>query len=65
MTRIGMLLGLAAVVSLGAWGIARVTAAPEAAAAEPAAESTNHDEAARRFRTNQSSHWRHVMLGRR
>jgi hypothetical protein len=25
----------------------------------------NHDEAAMRFRTNQSVHWRHVMVGNR
>lgn len=65
MTRIGLLLGLAAVVSLGAWGFARGTDAPHAQAAEPAAGSSNHDEAAHRYRTNQSNHWRHVMLGRR
>lgn len=42
-------------------------AGPVAYAAEAAPESGqgNHDEAAARYRGNQSRHWRHVMIGGR
>lgn len=71
MTRYGLVLGLAAVVALMAWGVVRGTdgsharAAEPAPAAEPAADHSTHDEAVRRYRTNQSHHWRHVMIGTR
>ncbi|HEX4612170.1 MAG TPA: hypothetical protein VH092_28510 [Urbifossiella sp.] len=71
MTRFGLVLGLAAVIGLSAWGFARATdgnharAAESAPAADAAEDDSNHDEAVHRYRTNQSRHWRHVMIGSR
>lgn len=70
MTRIGLALALVAVIGLMGWGAARVGAGNHASAAEapPAAEAADdgtHDEAVYRHRTSQSTHWRHVMVGRR
>lgn len=70
MTRFGLVLGVAAVVGLSVWGFTRsgdenpATAAESAPAAETA-DDGNHDEAVHRYRTGQSNHWRHVMIGRR
>ena len=68
MTRFGLGIGLAVVVGLSAWGFARGTEDNPARAAEPAATTDDdgtHDEAVHRHRTSQSTHWRHVMVGRR
>jgi hypothetical protein len=73
MTRIGLALAVAAVVGMMGWGATRVGAGNHARAAEPAptveateaADDGNHDEAVHRHRTSQSTHWRHVMVGRR
>jgi hypothetical protein len=71
MMRFGLVLGLAAVVGVMAWGFARGTETNHARAAEPAHaaeaadEDSTHDEAVHRYRTGQSNHWRHVMVGRR
>jgi len=71
MTRFGLGIGLAVVVGLSAWGFARGTEDTSARAAEPEAAATDddddgtHDEAVHRHRTSQSTHWRHVMVGRR
>ena len=71
MMRFGLVLGLAAVVGVMAWGFARGTETNDARAAEPApaVEAADDDstrgEATHRYRTNQSTHWRHVMVGRR
>lgn len=70
MTRFGLGIGLAVVVGLSAWGFARGTENNPASAAEPVAvtdddDTGTHDEAVHRHRTSQSTHWRHVMVGRR
>ncbi len=73
MTRFGLAMACAVVVGVMAWGFARGTDGNHARAAEaaPTAEATesaddhNHDEAVHRHRTSQSTHWRHVMVGRR
>ncbi len=70
MTRFGLILGLASVVGLSAWGFPRGTEDTRAADAAPRAEAaaaanSNHDEAVRRYRSGQSNHWRHVMVGTR
>ena len=71
MMRFGLVLGLAGVVGVSAWGFARGSDENPAQASEsiPAAESADddstQDEALRRYRTGQSNHWRHVMVGRR
>lgn len=68
MTRFGLGIGLAVVVGLSAWGFARGTEHNPVHAAEPAEvhdDDSTHDEAVHRHRTNQSTHWRHVMVGRR
>jgi hypothetical protein len=70
MTRIGLALAFAAVVGTMAWGFARTGDDNHARAAEPTpvvepADDGNHDEAVHRHRTSQSTHWRHVMVGRR
>jgi hypothetical protein len=72
MTRFGLVLGAVAVVGLMAWGFARGTDGNPARASEPAPaveaaddDDGTHDEAVHRHRTSQSTHWRHVMVGRR
>jgi hypothetical protein len=73
MTRCGLVLGLVAVVGLMGWGAVRAIPSAHAQAAEQvpattaesADEDTTHDEAVHRYRTGQSNHWRHVMVGRR
>ncbi|MFO0801218.1 MAG: hypothetical protein U0804_27445 [Gemmataceae bacterium] len=68
MTRFGLGIGLAVIVGLSAWGFARGTESHPDSVAEPVAttdEDSTHDEAVHRHRTNQSNHWRHVMVGRR
>jgi hypothetical protein len=73
MTRIGLALAVVAVVGVMGWGVSRVGAGNHARAAEAAttteatesADEHNHDEAVHRHRTSQSTHWRHVMVGRR
>jgi len=66
-------IGVGVVFAFSVWSACRpdTRAAQAQSAADPiysaadAAGSTggNHDEAARRFRTNQSSHWRQVAIG--
>lgn len=71
MMRLGLVLGLGMAVGATAWVFGRhADVGPQARAAEstPAAEPDDdgtHDEAAYRYRTNQSRHWRHVMMGTR
>lgn len=65
MARIGVGLGVVVVVLLSVWLLGRGPSAPQATAGEAAEETSTHDEAAHRYRTNQSVHWRHVMVGRR
>jgi hypothetical protein len=64
--------GLGVVFAVAVWSACRPDSrAAQAQSADPvltAAEAAgsaggNHDEAARRFRTNQSTHWRQVALG--
>jgi hypothetical protein len=63
-----MTFGLAVMfaVSVWAWCKACGGEAHAAESASPAAHAAggNHDEAAARFRTNQTTHWRQVVLGR-
>lgn len=73
MTLRNALVGLGVVFAFSIWSACRPDsrAAQAQSAADPvltAAESAgssggNHDEAARRFRTNQASHWRQVAIG--
>ena len=73
MMRFGLVLGLAAVVGVSAWGVTRAIPSAHAQAAEQVPTTTaesadadsSHDEAVHRYRTGQSNHWRHVMVGRR
>jgi hypothetical protein len=54
------------VCGLCVWGVAHSGDAPAPGAkdADPdRTEGGTHDEAAARFRTNQSTHWRHVAVG--
>jgi hypothetical protein len=48
--------------ALGVWGFAR---SDEPQAGDPPARTNTRDEAEVRFRTNQSTHWRHVAIGNR
>jgi hypothetical protein len=54
------------VCGLCVWGFARTSSSP-APSAEPASTESgtggNHDEAAARYRANQSNHWRHIVVG--
>lgn len=57
------------VVAMGAlavlaWGKPAGDHHPTDPAHVTASTDSNHDEAASRFRAGQSSHWRHVMIGR-
>jgi hypothetical protein len=71
MTLRNAVFGLAVVFAFSVWSACRPgTRTAQAQSADPiltAAEADgttggNHDEAARRFRTNQSTHWRQVAL---
>ena len=63
-----MTAALTVACGLGLWGFARSNDAP-APVADPvlatsdADEGGTHDDAAARFRANQSRHWRHVAIG--
>jgi hypothetical protein len=75
MTLRRLLIGTTMVFGLSAWAWTRPGEVPQARAnpAPPtyavdradAAEGGNHDEAVARFRSNQPTHWRHVMIGRK
>lgn len=66
-----VLIAVALVLGLCVWGFARSgheaasarDADPVAAETEEADGDGTHDEAAARYRTNQSRHWRQVALG--
>lgn len=71
MTLRNAVVGLAVVFAFSVWSACRPdTRAAQAQSADPIltaseADGTtggNHDEAARRFRTNQSTHWRQIAL---
>jgi hypothetical protein len=69
MTLRNAVVGLAVVFAFSVWSACRPTdrsaqaADPVYTAAEVETTSGgNHDDAARRFRTNQSTHWRQVAL---
>ena len=55
------------VSGLCVWGLAYSSDAPapgiEPNRAENSHGAGNHDEAAKRYRSGQSNHWRHVMVG--
>ncbi len=67
MTLRRLLVGLALVSSLSAWGFARSLSSAattiEPISAEQADGEGNHDEAEARYRHSQSLHWRHVAVG--
>jgi hypothetical protein len=75
MTLRRLFVGLTVVFGLSVWSWCRADGNPAqaapadgrsvAAAAGEDAGDGNHDEAARRFRSSQSHHWRHVMIGTR
>jgi hypothetical protein len=48
------------VCGLCVWGLAHSGGEPTPTRA---ASESNHDEAAARYRTNQSTHWKHVTVG--
>ena len=62
-------IAMAMVCGLCVWGFARSGDEPASArGAEPTVESNeddgdNHDEAAARYRTSQSRHWRQLAIG--
>jgi len=61
-------IALSLVSGLCVWGIAHSSDAPapsaEAASADrPGSEDGTRTEAAARYRANQSTHWRHVVVG--
>lgn len=71
MTLRNAILGLAVMFGVSVWACCRPThTQAQAAVADPVYEADGttrggtHDDAAYRFRTNQSMHWRHVALGR-
>lgn len=52
------------VCGLCVWGFAHSGDEPTSARADcDASEGNNHDEAAARYRANQSTHWKHVTVG--
>jgi hypothetical protein len=62
--------GVLVLFTLSAWAWCRpcgkqahAQTADPVCAAEAADDGGNHDEAAYRYRHNQSRHWRHVMIG--
>jgi hypothetical protein len=71
MTLRNAVLGLAVVFGFSVWSACRSGTTAQAQTADPvmaaeAAESTsggNHEAAAHRYRTNQSIHWRQVVIG--
>jgi hypothetical protein len=75
MTLRNAVFGLGVVFAVSVWSACRpdTRAAQAQSAADPvysASEATgatggNHDEAARRYKANQSTHWRQVALGTR
>ena len=67
-----LLMGLSVVGGVSIWSVCRGETNPDhAETADPVyvASGTdgggNHDDAAYRYRTNQSRHWRHIMIGGR
>lgn len=58
-------MAVAVVCGLGVWGFANSDAEPVRAQSAEADEDdeNTHDEAAARYRANQSRHWRHVAVG--
>jgi hypothetical protein len=71
MTTRRLLVGMTMMFGLSVWAWCRAdersTDHPSTDTATAAATTTggNHDEAAARFRSGQSCHWRHVMVGGR
>jgi hypothetical protein len=72
MTLRNAVFGLGVVFALSVWAACRPDSrAAQAQSADPVYSATeadgtsggNHDQAARRFRTNQSTHWRQVAIG--
>jgi hypothetical protein len=71
MTLRNAVLGLAVVFGISVWSACRSGTSVQAQTADPvisaseadSCEGGNHDAAAHRFRTNQSTHWRQVAIG--
>jgi hypothetical protein len=65
MTLRRVVVGLAMMCGLSVWSWVGADETPSHAAPAAVARSDggNHDDAAHRYRTNQSNHWRHVMVG--